>query len=174
MSKLANGMIGWAEFDSTGVYRYLLGRSWSLIGPMGAFILLNPSTATGEENDPTITRCCGFGERWGWRGLYVLNAFAFRATDPKVMKAVEDPVGPGNDAMIVRVAREVAESGGLLVAGWGAHGVHQKRDVGIRELLRQVANVYCLGVTGACQPRHPLYLKANLDPEIYFRRSEAA
>lgn len=46
------------------------------------FIGLNPSTADESKDDPTIRRCIRFAKDWGYGGLLMMNAFAFRATDP--------------------------------------------------------------------------------------------
>ena len=37
-------------------YRYLLTRAWDAKGPKALFIMLNPSTATEVQNDPTVER----------------------------------------------------------------------------------------------------------------------
>ncbi|MEE8167104.1 MAG: DUF1643 domain-containing protein, partial [Myxococcota bacterium] len=78
------------------------------------FLMLNPSKADHKKNDPTVTRCIGFAQRWGFGGLYVTNAFAFVSTDPKELKKVDDPVGPDNDHAI----RAVAEMSEMVVAAW--------------------------------------------------------
>ena len=59
---------------------------------------LNPSTADETTNDPTVRRCIGFSRRWGFAGLEMLNLFAFRATDPRVMLRAFNPVGARNGA----------------------------------------------------------------------------
>ncbi|WP_244222910.1 DUF1643 domain-containing protein [Cupriavidus lacunae] len=38
-------------------YRYRLWREWGRSSPGLGFIMLNPSTADHQVNDPTITRC---------------------------------------------------------------------------------------------------------------------
>ena len=62
--------------------------------------MLNPSTATEVQNDPTVERCERRARALGFGAFRVTNIFAFRATDPKVMRAEADPVGPANDAAI--------------------------------------------------------------------------
>jgi hypothetical protein len=44
------------------------------------FIGLNPSTADETNNDPTIRRCIGFAQTWGYGAVCVTNLFAYRAT----------------------------------------------------------------------------------------------
>lgn len=88
---------GDAVFSPCQRYRYWLERRFSEGDGTAVFVMLNPSTATAETNDPTIRRCIGFARSWGCDYLVVVNIFAFRATDPKVMKAEADPVGSDND-----------------------------------------------------------------------------
>lgn len=82
----------------------------------------------------------------------------FRGTDPRVMKAAADPVGPGIDAAIV----EVASAAGRVVAGWGTHGVFRGRDAAVCELLAGVELVRIGPPSQGGHPRHPLYLRADL------------
>ncbi len=130
--------------------------------PVMAFIGLNPSTADEVEDDPTITRCINYAKKWGYGGLFMLNIFAYRATDPKDMKAAPDPVGVDNDAYILRVA----DKAGLIVAAWGNHGGYLERGREVCQLLAD-RKIHCLGITKAGMPKHPLYLKADLKPVLY-------
>lgn len=43
---------------------------------------VNPSTATAETSDPTITKVMGFAERNGFDGFIMLNLYPQRCTDP--------------------------------------------------------------------------------------------
>jgi hypothetical protein len=63
--------------------------------------MLNPSTATEVQNDPTVERCERRARALGFGAFRVLNIFAWRATDPRDMRAAADPVGPENDAAIL-------------------------------------------------------------------------
>lgn len=134
-------------------YRYTLTRRWEE-GPAMLVVALNPSTATETEDDPTVTRMIGFAKREGLAGLTVANLFAFRATDPKDMKAVPDPVGPENDEWLRRLALEHP----LRVAAWGVHGDFRGRaaDVLDRDLLGPLRRFGKPTKDG--HPRHPLYL----------------
>ena len=58
-----------AVFDKSGRYRYSLTRRWASGGDTVAFVLLNPSTADAERDDPTIRRCMGYAKHWGCAAL---------------------------------------------------------------------------------------------------------
>lgn len=145
-----------AEFSPCRTWRYTLTRVWDKSKPMAMFVGLNPSTADEVRNDPTVRRCIGFAQDWGYGGLIMTNIFAFRATDPKVMKKAEDPVGPENDKWLIRSA----EKAGLVVAAWGTHGIHMNRERLVLDLFRgwEDRRLTCLGKTKAGHPKHPLYL----------------
>ena len=64
------------------------------VDPRIVWIMLNPSSATAAEVDPTINRILRFSKRWGHGAAEVVNLFALRATDPNVLKRHFDPVGP--------------------------------------------------------------------------------
>lgn len=150
-------------------YRYFLRRpvdqDWDLAArpPIG-FLLLNPSTADEVRDDPTVKRCRRFAAAWGYGEVLVLNAFAFRATDPKVMRAAADPVGPENDAVIKQTAAALYDLGGILVCGWGNHGTHRDRGQAVRTLLRGYP-ARAFPHTGAGEPGHPLYLPKDISLE---------
>jgi len=121
------------------------------------FIGLNPSTADETLDDPTVRRCIGFADDWGYDALCMTNIFAFRATDPKVMKAAKDPVGPGNNEALLNLAA----SSGIIIAAWGVHGDHMARGELVECMLN---NLMCLGKTKHGFPKHPLYLKRTTTP----------
>ena len=132
--------------------------------PPIAFLLLNPSTADEVQDDPTVRRCRRFAAAWGYGEVIILNAFAYRATDPKVMRAVTDPIGPENDATIDEVAKALFAAGGTLVCGWGNHGAFLDRGTALRRLLAPYPAM-AFPHTGAGEPGHPLYLRKDLKLE---------
>jgi hypothetical protein len=148
-----------ATFDETGAYRYALWRVWEPSKPRLCFVLLNPSTADAERNDPTIRRCLGFARTWDFGGVEVVNLYAYRATRPAALFRAADPVGPEND----RYLAEAVSRAGRVVVGWGNQGAKPERLTLARALLHPTA--FCFGITSAGQPRHPLYVRADTPPE---------
>ena len=150
-----------AVFSYCRNYRYSLWRNENQSGleKLVAFIGLNPSTADEEKNDPTVKRCINFAERWGYGGMVMLNLFAFRATDPKVMRAENEPVGPLNLGVIQWFAERV----GLVVTCWGNHGSHlDQYKITVSTISSY--KLHHLGLTKTGQPKHPLYLRADTKP----------
>lgn len=143
-------------------YRYLLTRTWEPAGPKALFVMLNPSTATERQNDPTVERCERRARALGFGAFRVANIFAFRATDPRDMRAAPDPVGPGNDAAIA----ESCPWADTIVAAWGTHGAHLDRGAAVEALLRASGRpLHTLGLTKDGHPRHPLYIAYAQQPE---------
>lgn len=158
-----------ARLSTCERYRYTLTRDWDVSRTACVFIGLNPSTADAQVDDPTIRRCIGFARAWGYGAFIMLNLFAWRATRPADMLAADDPVGPLNDDIIRETCR-----GRYVVACWGAHGHHAKRDDRVMALLRGIGIVpAALGLTAAGQPRHPLYLRRDCLPVPYERPAPA-
>ena len=154
-------MFSGAEFSLCRQYRYRLWRSWDGTLPTVAVIGLNPSTADESKDDPTIRRCIDYARRWGGGRLEMLNLFAIRATDPRVMRAHAAPVGANNDATI----RTIAGTATLVVAAWGAHGSHLRRDADVCALLNEAGiALHALRLTKGGHPCHPLRLPAHLEP----------
>lgn len=147
-------------------YRYLLTRVWDVTGPRALFVMLNPSTATEVQNDPTVERCERRARTLGFGAFRVVNIFAFRATDPKVMRSETDPIGPGNDAAILSSATDWNPD--RVVCAWGAHGAHLARGQAVEQLLRGIDRpLWHLGLTAAGHPKHPLYIGYDRQPEIW-------
>ncbi len=147
-----------AVFDESGRYRYALWRAWSDDYPRIVFIMLNPSTADGEKNDPTIRRCIGFAHVWQFGSMEVVNLFAYRATDASELLRVDDPVGAENNRFLIQAIERCS----IVIAGWGTKGSLLERDCQVMQLLTDMMkNVYCLGITKNGCPRHPLYMRGD-------------
>ena len=64
-----------AVYSDCETYRYLLTREWAK-GPRALFVMLNPSTATEVQNDPTVERCERRARALGFGAFRVTNIFA--------------------------------------------------------------------------------------------------
>lgn len=151
-----------AVISDDGLYRYRLERVWSDTWPV-VFVMLNPSTADAVQDDRTIGRCVAFAQRWGAGSLTVVNLYAYRATSPAALLDVADPVGPDNDAHLCNAVGGALLRGGAAVAAWGAWA----RTDRIAAVLRypEMGSLYALGITKGGQPRHPLYVRGDVEPQ---------
>ena len=152
-----------AEFDSTGCYRYLLWRSWDEQAGRVGFVMLNPSRANAIVNDPTLRRCLGFARSWGYGALEVVNLFAYCTAQPAALRQVSDPIGQEND----RYLRALGQRVDHIVFAWGNGGALQSRDRAVMALLGEHNLIYCLGTTKLGQPKHPLYLRCDVQLSLY-------
>jgi hypothetical protein len=143
-----------AKLSRCRKYRYALWRTWDDSLPYVMFVGLNPSTADENTDDPTLIRCMNFAKSWGYGGVCMANLFAFRATDPLVMKAADNPVGRLNNKWLKQLAQEA----GLVVAAWGNDGVYLKRS---QKVVKMIPDLYCLKMNKSGEPAHPLYQKAT-------------
>jgi hypothetical protein len=153
-----------ADISEDGLYRYSLTRLWGdWDGPRLCWVMLNPSTADHEVDDPTIRRCTAFSQAWGYHSLTVVNLFALRATDPKVLLVPPcNPVGPANDTAIELAVLQSTD----VIAAWGTKGTIRERDYAVTRLITHKARMplSCLALTKDGHPKHPLYVKGDTVP----------
>jgi hypothetical protein len=149
-------------------YRYTLERVWDESKPLVLWIMLNPSTADAENDDPTIRTCVGFAERWGMGGILVGNLFAWRSPSPRVLgERLRDGlecVGPLNDlhlAQLVQRARKI-------VCAWGAESFAVKRGAEVLDASwLQSRELECLRKSKDGRPAHPLYVHYGKSLEAF-------
>ena len=139
-------------------YRYLLWRVWDADEPTLTYVMCNPSTGRGTENDRTLDRCDSFARKEGYGGMVVGNLFALRATNPADLLTADDPVGPENDRFLTAMATEVP----TIVAAWGGICQQFDRPDDVVEMLD--TDLYAIAVNADGTPRHPLY--ASQDTEL--------
>lgn len=100
-----------------GPRRYTLTRGEP---PFLGLVMLNPSTADGFTDDPTIRKCKGFAARMGLKGIAVANLFTLRTPEPRELlaklEAGEAVSTPACDAALGWVCNECD----VLVFAWGA------------------------------------------------------
>lgn len=167
VSMVASG----ASVSTCETYRYALWRDWSgLFDDKGrvCWIMLNPSTADAEEDDPTIRRCMGFAKSWGYSGIIVCNLFAYRATKPADMLYTDDPVGPHNDEEIGQILDSSLTD--IVVCAWGQNAPLD-RETEVLDIIERHGKVpHALRLTKGHAPAHPLYLPGDLVPAPFKRR----
>ena len=140
-------------------YRYLLTRRWAedprLLNVL--WIMLNPSTAGANNDDPTIRKCISFSRQWGYGGIKVVNLFAYRATSPKDMMSATNPIGPENNGHIEHAGMWNV---GLVMCAWGNHGAFLDRYKVVPQLTLD-HDLYCLKQNSKepFMPGHPLYIR---------------
>jgi hypothetical protein len=153
-----DGVTSTALYSPCGGYRYLLTRTWAPDLPTLLAVLLNPSTATEAQGDPTADRCLRRARAAGYGSLTIANLFALRATDPRALRRSADPVGPENDLAL----SQAAGTADRILCAWGNHGALQDRGLQVRAQLWASGRPLChLGLTRHGQPVHPLYIAAD-------------
>lgn len=147
-------------------YRYTLWRRWPCINERALImVMLNPSTADEEKNDPTVERCQRRAMRLGFGGLVVLNIFALRSTDPAGLYVEPDPVGPGNDNAIAATLDRPADTAMVLCA-WGGHGKLMGRGEQVRKMIVAAGHQpHVFRLNDDDTPSHPLYLPYSVTPK---------
>jgi hypothetical protein len=149
---------GPAVFSPCERYRYRLERIIGT-GPSLGIVMINPSRATADLDDPTIDRVQALCRRLGFGRAIIGNLFALRTHDVRELTRVEDPVGPDNDAHLAALAREAD----TVVVAWGAAAklprghAHRWREVAA--LLEGAGKpLHCLTHLKGDHPRHPQIL----------------
>lgn len=141
-------------YSTDMLYRYAFGRWWGDEEVAGSvvWVMLNPATGdTDGKKRPTLERAIARSKQWNADGLVVVNLFAYRGTDPTVLRSAADPVGPANDRTLELLTNRALRT----VAAWGSKGSLRQRSAEVRPLL---SDPLCLGTTKRGEPRHPLYV----------------
>lgn len=157
-----------AVISSDGLYRYQLTRRWGTDTPHVLWIMLNPSTADGEVDDPTIRRCIGFSQAWSFDAMTVCNLYALRCTRPIHLEHHPDPEGPQNVEWLAASMNRAS----LAVLAWGAHKTPRTARGNVVAMVETMLKkrgirTVILGLTQAGHPRHPLYVKGGIEPTLY-------
>lgn len=154
-----------AGADIDGLYRYRLWRRWAPMLEVCCFVMLNPSTADGTEDDRTIRRCIWFARAWGYGALEVVNVYALRSKDPQRLLEVEElvAVGPRNEVAIA----EATLRSRFVVAAWGVHVPPERARWALDRAISPIRDVHHLGLTRGGAPRHPLYLPGSTVPTLW-------
>lgn len=158
-----------AIISDCGRYRYRLEREGHGLGST-AIIMVNPSTADATQDDATIRKLRGFGERNQWGRIIVGNLFAYRATDVRELGKVSDPVGPENDEHLKAILSQVDR----VLFAWGPVSKQPKYNRSRWAVVDAFAKgsghfPLCIGAPAKCgHPKHPLMLGYD-SPILHWR-----
>lgn len=145
-------------------YRWTLTRDWG-DGERLCWVMLNPSDADHEIDDPTIRRCIHFTSAWGYGGFTVVNLYPYRSPSPPACKAwatSRDQAEAVSDALRqnATIVADHTLNAAVVVAAWG----NNPWDAGlISSMVDRIAlgrsrspDIYCLGTTASGAPKHPM------------------
>ncbi|GAB7542975.1 DUF1643 domain-containing protein [Cupriavidus sp. 8B] len=149
-------------------YRYRLWREWDRSQPALGFIMLNPSTADHQVNDPTITRCLQRALAGRYGRLEVVNLFPLRSTDPDGLLTHSAPLG--NERKTDGAIMDALDRCSLVICAWGAHRAAPARAAEVLRIIRMCGRgclLHHLGLNQDGSPKHPLYIAAKVRPQPY-------
>lgn len=164
-----------AVFSPCGLFRYRLERTMDV--PEGTpvrtltVVMVNPSTADAEADDATIRKVQGFALRHEFNRVLVGNLFAYRSTDIKGLRTVDDPRGGRRN--LEAIAAMMLEGDAVMFA-WGPASKVPRQW---RHRWRTIADLadragikpLCLGTANDGQPRHPLMVAYSQPLEPWSR-----
>ena len=138
-----------------GKYRYELHREWDKSKRKVLFIMLNPSTADGLNNDLTTIRCMNFAKKWGYGGIMIGNIYPFRAKRPKDLRKWLDEAKLTADFNAahenIKHVETMAEQADMIVCAWGCN------HPGIPEWVDELGDLFYLELCkDNITPKHPL------------------
>ena len=169
---LPKDMVGHAEFyGENDEYRLWLDRMWggaTIATPYILWIGMNPSTATAEVNDPTITREINFTKAWGYSGYVKCNTMDFRATNQRDL--LQPGVQPRSDRNMPTILDYAKRADKIILCYGVPHKSLQcfgKDTVDMLRLRGHGSKLFCMGRTLLGSPRHPLYLRSDTQLEPF-------
>ena len=154
-----------AIISDCGKYRYELHREWDKKKGKVLFIMLNPSTADGLNNDLTTIRCMNFAKKWGYGGIMIGNVYPFRAKRPKDLRKW---LNGGSDYAFWKSGDDnrnhvgdMALQADLIVCAWGCN-----YKLGVPDWVKELGVLHYLELCDdGFTPKHPLgNLSKDLEP----------
>jgi hypothetical protein len=143
-----------AVISEDGKYRFQLWRIWDETKPLILWVMLNPSKADANTDDPTIKKIQRFSKQWGYGGMYVGNLYPYRATKPEELKKVGFEVAASADNW--QHLYDMKAKCEIRVLAHGNSPVEKPNITSNGE----ETDWYCLGkITKSGNPYHPLYVK---------------
>ena len=149
-------MIREAKISIDKKERYSLKREWDKSKNKILYIMLNPSLADDNNDDPTIRRLINFSKKFNYGGFLVGNIYSTISPNPKEVDK-SDGISDRNLVELLKLINQVEE----IVYAWGNNAYEP-------EFLKDlVSNPKCFGKNLNGTPKHPLYLPSSSKLESY-------
>ena len=139
-----------ADISSDRKERFSLSRIWDSKKPKVLYIMLNPSYADDELDDPTIRRLIFFSKKFRFGGFYVTNLFTQITPYPKELNMYDH-----SNKKNLKIISELIQKSDLIVYAWG-NLISEPM-----ELTKLIESPLCFGINKNGTPKHPLYLPSN-------------
>lgn len=169
-------MLRAATLSDDNQMRWTLERIWTPTPSpytlrICVFIMLNPSSADASNDDPTVGRCVAFAKSWGYDGLRIVNLVSYRSTKPAhmhtwfVRQLLPDLHEHARVALFACQRPDVAK---VVVAHGVLPAFMRKHAYFTLSSIQKYRNLHAIKLNGDGSPAHPLYLKGDLRPRLYF------
>jgi len=156
--------------------RWEIRRVWDRALPLAAWLMLNPSKADGEIDDPTLLRIIHFSRMIGAGGLIGVNMIPYRATDPAdMLRALRQGLlSPEilslNLDYVLAASREAKFH--FVAFGVVAPELAWHRRRALEQFSRRADQLLCLGLSPAGWPLHPVArgkfaIRNDTQPQIW-------
>lgn len=139
-----------ADISNDKKDRFSLSRIWDSKKPKALYIMLNPSYADDESDDPTIRRLIFFSKKFKFGGFYVTNLFTQITPYPKELN-MDNNLKKKN----LKIISELIKKSDLIVYAWGNL---VSEPLQLRKLIE---SPLCFGINKNGTPKHPLYLRSD-------------
>jgi hypothetical protein len=139
-----------ADISNDKKDRFSLSRIWDSKKPKALYIMLNPSYADDESDDPTIRRLIFFSKKFKFGGFYVTNLFTQITPYPKELNMDNNSKNKN-----LKIISELIKKSYLIVY---ACGNLVSEPMQLRKLIE---SPLCFGINKNGTPKHPLYLRSD-------------
>ncbi len=147
---IKNNILRKAKFSIDKKHRYELSRHWDLSKSDILFIMLNPSIANEDIDDPTIKRLISFTREFKYGGFFVANLFTYITPYSKTLDT-----SIGLTKLNLKTIKNLVNKVDEVIYAWG-NSIKEPQ-----ELKNLVKNPKCFGKNLNGTPKHPLYLSSN-------------
>ena len=141
--------------------RYAYCEIWDPNTSLVMWVMTNPGTGETEKRRRyTLERCRRWSRSWGHGGL-LLGNLTSRRTKVVSHLSRQDFASESTNLLALQTLRSLADD---VMVAWG----NRARDSSaLAEAMPLLDGAHCLGVTKRGQPRHPLYVRANVQRVLW-------